>query len=276
MARDYLTELLEAYWFAPAVALWRAIELRVADKMHYEPPLLDLGCGDGLIGQVLFGQQGQVDVGVDPWMDQLRQAAQLGVYGHVDQGTGCALPYAHGYFSTVFSNSVLEHIADVAPVIREVARVLKPEGRFIFTVPSDAFRWLLDGHARQMAAGNPHAAEAYANSIDLHLEHYHYHGPNEWKKILCDTGMTVVQAEYYLPEQVERLWDRVNRRYDHSRAGSAWKALVSPRLRRLGYQRILRRLVVRYYSQRWRPYYEMDVQQGRKGGGLLVVAKRKE
>ena len=41
--RDYLTELLTTYWFAPPVALWRAVELRVAAEERYERPLLDLG-----------------------------------------------------------------------------------------------------------------------------------------------------------------------------------------------------------------------------------------
>lgn len=276
MTRDYLVESLDAYWFAPPVALWRAVELRVVGKLRYEPPLLDLGCGDGLIGQILFGRQNRAYIGLDPWIDQLRQAAELGVYGHVDQGTGSTLPYADRYFLSVFSNSVLEHIENVQPVIREVARVLRPEGRFVFTVPSDAFRRMLNGYVQQMAAGDLQGAETYADTVDERLEHYHYLGPNQWKELLSHAGMTLLQAEYYLPREVERLWDRMNRRYGIGREKSAWRTLVSPRLRHLGYQRILRRIVVRHFSQRWRPYYEMDVQAGNKGGGLLVVAKRKE
>ena len=75
---DYLTESLRAYWFAPPVALWRAIELRAAAEEQYERPLLDLGCGDGLVGQVLFGTAGYADVGADLWADQLRRAVRSG------------------------------------------------------------------------------------------------------------------------------------------------------------------------------------------------------
>jgi SAM-dependent methyltransferase len=276
MTRDYLVELLSAYWFAPPVALWRAIELRAAGELQYERPLLDLGCGDGLIGQVLFGSQGKADVGLDPWLSQLRQAAELGVYRHVDQGVGHALPYTDRRFSTVFSNSVLEHIPDVAPVVNEVARVLRPEGRFIFTVPSDVFRQMLDGYVRQMAAEDPEGAEAYASAIDERLEHHHYYTPEEWETLLTDAGLTLLKAEYYMPQQVERFWDRMNDHYGVSRRLSAWRVLSSPRLRALGYQELLRRLVVKYLGGRWRPYYEMDVEPGTKGGGLLVVAQRKE
>lgn len=276
MTKDYLVELLTAYWFAPPVALWRAIELRTAGKLRYESPLLDVGCGDGLIGRVLFGPQQHDDVGLDPWMDQLRRAAKLDVYRHVVQGFGDALPYPDGYFSTVFSNSVLEHIRHVEPVVREAARVLSREGRFIFTVPSDAFRRMLDGYLRRVEAGDPDGAEAYASAVDERLEHHHYHTPDEWAAILSDAGMTLLTAEYYVPQTVERFWDRMNHRYGINGSPSVWRLIASPRLRPLGHQELLRRLVGNRLSQRWRSYYEMDVQRGEKGGGLLVVAQRKE
>ncbi|MEA3376785.1 MAG: class I SAM-dependent methyltransferase [Chloroflexota bacterium] len=276
MTQDYLVQLLRAYWFAPPVALWRAVELRAAAKLSYGRPLLDLGCGDGLIGQVLFAPQGQVDVGLDPWVSQLRQAAKSGVYHHIDRGLGDALPYVADHFSTVFSNSVLEHIPDVKPVVRQVARVLSPNGHFIFTVPSDAFRQNLDGYVRCLQAEDPERAEAYARTVDERLEHCHYHTVDEWEALLSDTGMALVRAEYYMPREAERFWDRMNNRYGVGRRRSAWRILVSPRLQPLGYQGLLRRIVVKHLSQRWRPYYQMNVRPGTKGGGLLIVAQGKE
>ncbi len=276
MTQDYLTELLTTYWFAPPVALWRAVELRVAAEERYERPLLDLGCGDGLVGQVLFGIEGCVDVGLDPWADQLQSAARSGVYRHVNQADGHRLPYADRTFATVFSNSVLEHIPDVEPVVRQVGRVLRTGGRFIFTVPSDAFRHLLDGYIRPVEAGDVEKAGWYAAAVDVWLEHHHYHTPDEWRDILASAGMTLAKARYYIPEEVERLWDRMNDRYGLRQHRSVWGLLASPRLRSLGYQAFLRRAVVRSLGRRWRPYYEMDVPPGEKGGGLLVVARREE
>ena len=272
--RDYLTELLRTYWFAPPVALWRAIELRVAAaESVYAHPLLDLGCGDGLIGQVIFGAGG-VDVGFDPWPEQLHQAARSGVYHHLDRAVGDRMPYPDGCFATVFSNSVLEHIPDPAPVLREVGRVLRPGGHFVFTVPSDAFRSMLDGYVRRQAIGATPAAEAYAAGVDAWLAHHHYHTPDEWKALLENADMALVRTRYYVPEPVERLWDRMNTRFG-LRGRSLWGILASPRLRPLGYQPFLRSLVVTILSRRWRPYYEMDVPDGERGGGLLVVARRR-
>jgi hypothetical protein len=66
----------------------------------------------------------------------------------------------------------------------------------------------------------------------------------------------------------------MNSRYGIGERRSAWNLLVSPRLRQLGYQRLLRHLIVKHLSNRWRPYYEMDVDAGETGGGLLIVAER--
>jgi SAM-dependent methyltransferase len=268
------------------VALWRAVELKAASEpcRRSERPLLDLGCGDGLVGRILFRTPGAVDVGLDPWPGQLRRAAAGDTYRRVHQADGRALPYPNGTFATVFSNSVLEHIADLEPVLHEVGRVLRFEGRFIFTVPSDAFRRMLDGYRRQMAAGDPKSAEAYALSVDQRLEHQHYHTPDEWQELLFGAGLTLLKARYYMPEEVERLWDRMNARYGVGQRTSweggsppkwralLWTLLVSPHLRPLGVQRLLRRLVVKRLSRCWRPYYEMDVEPGSKGGGLLILA----
>ncbi|MBN1178712.1 MAG: class I SAM-dependent methyltransferase [Anaerolineae bacterium] len=269
---DYLTALLDAYWFAPPVALWRAVELRAAAQETFARPLLDVGCGDALIGRVLFGSGG-IDAGIDPWAAQLRAAARSGVYRWVQQADGLHLPYASATFATAFINSVLEHIPDVAPVVREVGRVLRPGGRFIFTVPSDAFRRLLDAYQVRLAAGDPEGAERYAAQVDRRLAHYHYHTPGEWGELLDAAGMEVESARYYVPEPTARLWDRMNGRFGIGRR-SLWGMLASPRLRPLGTQAILQRWVVQTLGRAWRPYYEMDVEPGHKGSGLLVVGRK--
>ena len=172
--RDYLTLALNQYWFAPPVALWRAIELRVLAAATFAPPILDLGCGDGLIAQVLFENEPPVAAGFDPWLDQVRKAPVSGAYRHVQQALGNAMPYPDRTFATVFSNSVLEHIPDLAPVLREAARVLQPGGHFLATVPSDAFRRLLAGYQARAAqrdlAGAEAAMDEAAKQIDQLLK----------------------------------------------------------------------------------------------------------
>jgi len=274
-ARDYLALLLDQYWFAPPVALWRAVELRTAAAESFPRPILDLGCGDGLIARILFEGEAPVDVGLDPWFSQIRRAPSTGAYTAVQQASADAMPYRSGVFGTVFSNSVLEHIPNLTPVVQEVARVLVPGGRFIATVPSDAFRRLLAGYRAAIEAGNPAGAESYALRVDRELQHHRYPTPQAWEAMLAPAGLRLLRAQYYIPAAVEHVWDRANFTYGIRQEGSPlYRWLASPRLRKLGYQTLIRRWVVRSLSKRWRKLYTLDVPAGDAGGGLLIVAER--
>ncbi|MDF1512732.1 MAG: class I SAM-dependent methyltransferase, partial [Anaerolineae bacterium] len=191
-SRDYLTQLLGKYWFAPPVALWRAVEMRVLAAEPFPRPILDLGCGDGMITQVLFAGESPVEQGCDPWFDQVRKAPSARSYIGVQQALGHAMPYRSGSFATVFSNSVLEHIPDLDPVLRETTRVLQPGGKFIATVPSDHFRQLLAGYRDRAAVGDDAGAEAYASRVDRQLAHHRYLAPGEWVETLQPAGLRLV------------------------------------------------------------------------------------
>ena len=273
--RDYLTLTLNQYWFAPPVALWRAIELRVLAAATFTHPILDLGCGDGLIAQVLFQNEPPVEAGFDPWLDQVRKAPASDAYRHVQQALGDAMPYPKGTFATVFSNSVLEHILDLTPVLREAGRILKPGGRFLATVPSDAFRRLLAGYQDRAAAGDLAGAEAYASRVDARLEHHRYPSPQQWSEMLEAAGIRLVAMQYYIPAEVAALWDRANAAYGiHENGAPFYRWLASPRLRKLGYQKLLKRWVVKRLAERWRAAYQMDVPAGDVGSGLLVIGEK--
>jgi SAM-dependent methyltransferase len=159
--------------------------------------------------------------------------------------------------------------------LEEAARVLRPGGRLIVTVPSDAFRRLLGGYRARMVRGNTLGAEAYAAGVDTWLAHHRYPTPDEWAAMLGRVGLDLVHATYYVAPEVMALWDRANTTYGvRSQSLSFYRLLASPRLRRLGYQAAVRHWVVRTLSTRWRKPYELDVPAGQVGGGLLVVAER--
>jgi SAM-dependent methyltransferase len=196
-------------------------------------------------------------------------------YVHVQQAAGDAMPYPGDTFATLFSNSVLEHIPDLDPVLREAARVLQPGGRFIVTVPSDAFHRLLAGYRDRVEVGNFEAAEAYARTIDRRLEHHRYPTPDQWAEMLSRAGMRLVRTRYYIPAEVEVVWDRANATYGVYEDGrQVYRRLASPRLRKFGYQNWIRRRVVQSLSERWRRAYALDVPACGVGGGLLVVGKK--
>ncbi len=93
--------------------------------------VLDVGCGDGQISRILAADGASV-VGVDPTWNQIRIANERGG-GAVFVRSGAAeLPFADASFDAVVACLVFEHIDDVDQAIAEVARVVRPGGRFSF------------------------------------------------------------------------------------------------------------------------------------------------
>ena len=105
---------------------------------------LEVGCGTGffLLNLKLAGvlDQGHV-TDLSPGMVDVakRNAARLGI----DVGGRVAdaerIPYDDGTFDLVVGHAVLHHIPDVEQSLREVLRVLKPGGRFVFA--GEPTRW---------------------------------------------------------------------------------------------------------------------------------------
>ena len=97
--------------------------------------VLDLGCAGGFMAEAL-DERGAAVIGIDPAEDAIAaaraHAEQTGRRITYDVGVGEALPYADQAFDAVVCVDVLEHVQDLEQVIREVARVLRPGGMFLF------------------------------------------------------------------------------------------------------------------------------------------------
>ena len=120
-----------------ALAFERIMECRILSEQTFERPVLDLGCGEGLFAKMLFVEQ--VDTGIDPNQHELDRARELEAYAEVIQCKGDNIPKPDGSYNTILSNSVIEHIPDIIPILNEAYRLLKPDGRMYLTVPSDKF-----------------------------------------------------------------------------------------------------------------------------------------
>ena len=97
--------------------------------------VLDVGCAGGFMSEALDAR-GAAVTGIDPAEDAIAAAQAHAQQGsrdiRYDVGVGEALPYADESFDAVVCVDVLEHVADLEQVIREIARVMKPGGLFLF------------------------------------------------------------------------------------------------------------------------------------------------
>jgi len=183
-------------------ALLRAVEAQFYVDLPLVHPVLDLGCGDGHFGSVVF--DGPLDAGFDPWWTPLTEARDRCVYRVLSQAEGARMPYPDGYFATVVSNSVLEHIPQVQPVLMEVARVLRspepavgrPGGAFYFCVPGPNFLPFLSiGRAldRLCRFADCRLADLYRSFFNRISRHYHCDGAEVWERRLEAAGLRLVR-----------------------------------------------------------------------------------
>ncbi|MGE3163837.1 MAG: ArsR/SmtB family transcription factor [Planctomycetota bacterium] len=95
----------------------------------------DLGCGAGFLTRYLSGRVGRV-IAVDQSAAMLQEARNTpGANARVEyrQGELHALPIDTGEVQAVLANLVLHHIADFNPVLREIARILRPGGMVVIS-----------------------------------------------------------------------------------------------------------------------------------------------
>jgi SAM-dependent methyltransferase len=104
----------------------------VADHLPDGGVLLDVGCGEGQVARMAAEVGGMRVIGVDPAMAQVALATERGGGPIYVQGSATSLGVAEGALDAVVACLVFEHIEDLDAALAEVARVLRPGGRFLF------------------------------------------------------------------------------------------------------------------------------------------------
>jgi SAM-dependent methyltransferase len=215
-----LDELLRRTPQQPAVAYWRAIEVRhLLEAMRTLGSAsglgglgrlgLDLGCGDGAVmGSLARRLPGLRVVGVDLDPAEVSRAAQGGVYERVHVASGASIPEPSETFDWVVANSVLEHIPDVGPVLGEAGRLLKPGGLLWITSPGPEFHDALAGPG--LLAPLLGRSVEYFRRLDLRLQHLRYWSARQWTACLVEHGFQVVHASAYMPSRDARRWEFVS------------------------------------------------------------------
>lgn len=130
-------------WWSDEVRWVRTLKNMVPGRLGYFDKqiswsgkrVLDLGCAGGFMAEAL-AERGAHVTGIDPAAKAIAaaqaHAQSNGLDVRYDVGVGESLPYADDAFDAVVCVDVLEHVSDLAQVLSEVARVLRPGGMFLF------------------------------------------------------------------------------------------------------------------------------------------------
>jgi SAM-dependent methyltransferase len=230
----------------PSLGLWRAAEIAVLREVTYEHPILDLGCGDGLVTSLVMPH---VEIGLDPDKKVLERAARQGIYDRFEAVFAEDMQLPEASIGTVLSNSVLEHLPRLDTTLEAVVRVLRPGGRLVFTAPTEAFSTQLVLSSKRYAAWRNHQ-----------LSHLNLWPLERWIHHLERVGLEIEVVRPYLRPHLVRIWDDLELLQQiwigHRRlVGMIWRLIPCAGMDRLA----------QWASQ-------IDLSSPSPGGGRLIVA----
>jgi ubiquinone/menaquinone biosynthesis C-methylase UbiE len=178
--------------------------------------VLEVGSGASQCSRWLVSQ-GAWAVGLDLSHRQLQHSRRIdqesGVVVPVVEGTATHLPFADGSFDIVFSSfGALQFVADIERCVAEVWRLLRPGGRFAFSITHPT-RWMFPDDPTE---GGLTASQSYWDRTPYveiaddtgavsYVEHHRTIG--DWVRLLADQGFRLLDiAEPEWPEGHERIW----------------------------------------------------------------------
>jgi len=127
------------WWYAGRRRIIASFIKQICGELQTpHPRILDVGCGTGA-NLELLERFGDVE-GVDISDDALAFCRERG-FQNVRQGAAEQLPYEDDTFNIVTALDVIEHLDDDLMSLKEMHRVLRPDGRVLLFVPAFMFLW---------------------------------------------------------------------------------------------------------------------------------------
>lgn len=177
---------------------------KIVAHLRPDSVVLDLGAGAGIVPHMNFRGSVAQMCGVDldprvvdnPMLDDGRVADAGGI------------PYENNRFDLVFSDNVLEHLDEPLLVFREVTRVLKPGGVFLFKTPN---KW---HYMPTIARMTPHGFHQYVNrlrgraEVDTFPTRYRANSRGDVERLGAEAGLSVEHVELIegRPEYLRMTW----------------------------------------------------------------------
>jgi methionine biosynthesis protein MetW len=153
---------------------------------------LDVGCGDGARYGARVHASGVEVHGVDISEVAVESARARGVNARV-ASLADPLPYPDASFDVVICLEVLEHLVDPAVVAREIARVLKPGGFALLSVPNSAF-WTTRVELMFTGHFNPRGSPVTQRAFPWRDPHLRFFNGKSLVAMLAESGLRTVKS----------------------------------------------------------------------------------
>lgn len=147
-----------------------------------EDRILDIGCGRGWVTRCVQ-RISPTTTGVDLNVN----AVANGVTTGLRVMDACRLEFADASFDKVYSFHAIEHIPDLAGVLTEMDRVLKPGGSLLLGYPAEPVRGMWVVTTALYLFGNPLRAR------DIHI---HKLSPRRLAPYLTGTSLRIVRSSF--------------------------------------------------------------------------------
>ena len=178
--------------------------------------VLEVGSGAGQCSRWVRTRGGR-SIGLDLSMRQLQHSlridAESGIAVPSVLGTATQLPFADDSFDVVFcSFGALQFVADIEVAVGETARVLRPGGRFAFSITHPT-RWSFPDDPSETGLTavssywdrTPYVEVDDETGVVSYVEHHRTLG--DWVALLTGAGFsirTLLEPEW--PEENDRVW----------------------------------------------------------------------
>jgi SAM-dependent methyltransferase len=174
-----------------ALCIKECARLSSLRKVSLNAPLLDVGCGDGVFGEIAFG--GLDAWGIDINADEIKLAQSSKAYERVILGdiTKDAVPSES--FASCVANCSLEHIPRLDLALANIYRALKPGGTFVTFVPNRDWAEQLLSY-RLLSMLDERLAKKLQSAIDEFFVHRHLYDQAGWRQFVAEAGFEVSEV----------------------------------------------------------------------------------
>ena len=187
--RDYYDQYWSAHGFHPTGQTTPGLARLFKRWVPREARCLDVGCGDGRTSGLWLLNHGCSYEGVDVSAPAVAEAIGLGLQAQrIDDAS--TLPFADRSFDVVVCVEVLEHLFSPLEAVGEMARVLRPGGLLIVTVPNVAY-WRRRLDFFLLGRWNP-LGDDRAVSEPWRDPHIRFFNPGSMQRMIASAGLSPI------------------------------------------------------------------------------------